>query len=592
MVRSNYENERTISSPGQGRAARVITARLAIAVLSLALALFVGVGAGAQSADERWVTLTARAIDARAGHASIDLSKAKGTFTAVRITVKGGALTLTHVELTYGDGTIYQERRAVVLRQNQKTRPIDSRSEDRFLDRIVLTFRGVAGELDRATIAIEGLQSPGGATAVRGPPAEAPSASPLPRNLTPGQPPSAETEGKGKGRGGEEVTIEDARRGVRGMQIGHPSEAQPPEPAKAPPAAPAVLRGASEPWDVVPVFYGTDRNREADGASNVYGSERARRLELGRALITVPKVHETPIIERPWVYRLPFTQIVLASEREDPKRHFTVREVRRLSQEEFLRLVRERLAPSRSYKNHALVFVHGFNCSFENALFRTAQIAYDIQFDGAPFLYSWPSKGAVGFHDYSYDRESSGQAEPYLRQFLEMVTHETGATSVSVIAHSMGSQLLLPVLRDLKRAPPPGVAISEVILAAPDVDRDAFENIAAELAGVSRGITVLAASNDFALDISRRFWGGVPRAGDVPAGGPIVTAGVDTIDITALSTKVFALNHSAYAEKSALLSDIQLLIQTGERPPDKREPILERVKTERGDYWRYPRLTR
>ncbi len=351
-------------------------------------------------------------------------------------------------------------------------------------------------------------------------------------------------------------------------------------------------RGVSEPWDIVPVFYGTDRNREAQATRVAYGSERARRLELGRALVTVPKVHEVPNIERPWVYRLPFTQIVLYSEAEDPKRHFTLKEVRSLTRDEFLRLVRERLGPSRSFKDHALIFVHGFNTSFEHALYRTAQIAYDIKFDGAPFLYSWPSKGALSSQDYSYDRESSGQAEPYLRQFLEVVARETGATSVSVIAHSMGSQLLLPVLRDLKRATPPGVAISQVILAAPDVDRDAFENIARELIGVSRGVTMLAAGNDRALGISRRFWGGLPRAGDVPAGGPIVIEGVDTIDVTAISTVLFALNHSGYAEKSALLQDIQLLIQTGERPPDKRVPILERVKTDRGDYWRYPKAGR
>ena len=280
---------------------------------------------------------------------------------------------------------------------------------------------------------------------------------------------------------------------------------------------------------------------------------------------------------------------MLYSESEDPKRHFTLKEVRELSKEEFLRLVRERLNPSSSYKNHALVFVHGFNCSFENALYRTAQIAYDIKFDGAPFLYSWPSKGTLSSQDYSYDRESSGQAEPYLRQFLEIVARETGATSVSIIAHSMGNQLLLPVLRDLKRAVPPGIAISQVILAAPDVDRDAFDNIAREVVGVSRGVTMLAAGNDRALDISRRFWGGVPRAGDVPASGPIIVEGVDTIDVTAISTLIFALNHSGYAEKSALLQDIQLLIQTGERPPDKRVPILERVKTDKGFYWRYPK---
>jgi len=345
-------------------------------------------------------------------------------------------------------------------------------------------------------------------------------------------------------------------------------------------------------WDVVPVFYGTDRDREERGAIAVYGAERARRLELGRALVTVPKVHQVPNIERPWVIRLPFTQIVLHREREDPNRHFTLKEVRPLTEDEFLRLVRARLGPSRSYKDHALVFVHGFNTSFEHALYRTAQIAYDLKFDGAPFLYSWPSKGALGRHEYSYDRESAGQAEPYLRQFIDVVARQTGATSVSVIAHSMGNQLLLPVLRDLNRIAPSGTVVSQVILAAPDVDRDAFENIAKELVGVSRGITLLAAGNDVALDIARRFWGGIPRAGDVPPGGPLVTKGIDTIDITAVSTEVFALNHSTYSEKIALLRDLQLLIRTGERPPDKRVPTLERVKTAKGHYWRSPPLGR
>jgi hypothetical protein len=87
-----------------------------------------------------------------------------------------------------------------------------------------------------------------------------------------------------------------------------------------------------------------------------------------------------------------------------------------------------------------------------------------------------------------------------------------------------------------------------------------------------------------------RLAGGVPRAGDVPATGPLVVAGVDTIDVTATSTDFFALNHSGYAEKSALLNDIQLIIQTGERPPEKRVPILERVQTPKGDYWRYPSM--
>jgi esterase/lipase superfamily enzyme len=73
-------------------------------------------------------------------------------------------------------------------------------------------------------------------------------------------------------------------------------------------------------------------------------------------------------------------------------------------------------------------------------------------------------------------------------------------------------------------------------------------------------------ANDRAMQAARRVAGGIPRAGDVPLDGPIIIEGIDTIDVTQTSLDYLALNHSIYAEKSALLNDIGLLLQTGERP--------------------------
>ena len=342
-----------------------------------------------------------------------------------------------------------------------------------------------------------------------------------------------------------------------------------------------------EKWDVVPVFFGTDRARDPDSNTRIsFTSDRAKRLELGRALVTVPKTHKVPDIERPWVYSLPFTSVVIYREEEDPAQHFTLRAVQALTEEEFLSVVRARLAKSSRFKDQALVFVHGFNTSFDDALYRTAQIAYDLKYDGAPLVYSWPSKGEVT--SYSYDRESAGQAQPHLREFLELAVAKSGAKQVSIIAHSMGNQLLLPVLRDLRQSLPEGIKLAQLILAAPDVDRDAFEFLASEIKGIGSGVTLYANGGDRALEVSKQFWGGIPRAGDVPDTGPVIVAGVDTIDVTATNSDVFSLNHSGYAENKALLNDIQLILQTGERPPDRRIPILRRVTTERGDYWQYP----
>ena len=74
----------------------------------------------------------------------------------------------------------------------------------------------------------------------------------------------------------------------------------------------------------------------------------------------------------------------------------------------------------------------------------------------------------------------------------------------------------------------------------------------------------------------------------MPLEGPLIISGIDTIDVTQTSTDYLALNHSSYAEKSALLNDISLLLQSGERPPDRRIPILQRIITPKGDFWRYP----
>lgn len=345
-----------------------------------------------------------------------------------------------------------------------------------------------------------------------------------------------------------------------------------------------VAAGPPAAWDIVPVFYGTDRAEEPTPERISYNADRARRLELGRALVTVPKIHEVPQVERPWAIRIPYFDVTIWEETEDRNKHFTMQEIKKLSKDQFLQLVRQRLGRSNRFKDHALVFVHGYNTSFDNAVYRTAQIAYDLKFDGAPFLYSWPSGGAIA--SYTYDRANADASKPYMREFLELVVKETGAKSISIIAHSMGNQPLMSVLKDMKSSTPDDVVISQVILAAPDVDLDTFADLASSIKGLARGVTLYAASNDRALMASRNFWG-YYRAGDVPAGGPVVLPGVDTIDVTAASTDTFSINHSGYAQKNRLLQDIRELILTGLRPPDQRELHPSRVATEKGDYWQY-----
>lgn len=352
---------------------------------------------------------------------------------------------------------------------------------------------------------------------------------------------------------------------------------------------PPATAEAAKPFDLVPVFYGTDRVVEPNTQRLQFSTERGHKLQLGRAMVSVPTAHKVPNIERPWVIELPYFKYKIYEEKEDPAKHFTMQEIAALTKEQLLVYVKERLAKSANFKDHAFVFVHGFNTSFDAAIYRTAQIAYDLKFDGAPFVYSWPSGGKVA--SYTYDRGSAEQAEPHLAEFLAFVVKESGAKNISLIAHSMGNEILLRVLERTRPVVPEGVVISQVILAAPDVDRDKFANIARQITDFAQGVTLYAASNDRALGYSARFWGGVPRAGDVPASGPLIIKGVDTIDVTSVSTDGLGLNHSGYAENKILLDDVGALLLDGVRPPDKRLPSLLKIDSAAGTFWRYPTIT-
>lgn len=355
--------------------------------------------------------------------------------------------------------------------------------------------------------------------------------------------------------------------------------------------------------DIQTIYYGTDRAREdtgtsGDGASRSiisktagapgtsagvsYGAERGHRLELGKALVSVPKSHQAASIERPWSIKV--LSLDLYKESEDPSRHFILSETSPLSEDEFVESTRANHPAESAYKDQAIVLVHGPGITFQSAVFRAASLAKALGFDGTFFVYSWPSNGEPA--SYYYNHGSAHQAEPHLRAFLALVSAKTGASRVNLIAHAMGASLLLRALRHGPGTSEMPIQIAELILAAPDAGRDEFLNLIAGVKDAAKGITLYASANDPALTVARRRSGGAGRAGDVEADGPLIAPGVDTIDATAMDKRVAALSHSAFADGNAMLRDIAALLRTSARPPDARTPDLQKIATPRGVYWR------
>jgi esterase/lipase superfamily enzyme len=221
---------------------------------------------------------------------------------------------------------------------------------------------------------------------------------------------------------------------------------------------------------------------------------------------------------------------------------------------------------NRSARRELFVFIHGFNVSFEDAARRTAQIHYDLKFDGAPIFFSWPA------HDrfiltYAADETNVAWSAPHFKQFLLEIVKHSGAQSINLIAHSMGNRALAAALREIELEMHQQARLfNQVILAAPDIDADDFRNnIAPAMQRTAQRLTLYASAHDEALLASQFIHRG-PRAGDA-GDGLIVIPGVDTIDVTAIDTSLWG--HSYYGSSNPVLHDLRMLLSRAIPPRDR-----------------------
>ncbi len=330
---------------------------------------------------------------------------------------------------------------------------------------------------------------------------------------------------------------------------------------------------ASDSYIVISTLFATDRSVDLRAAPNErFGSGRSE-LKYGVAHVSIPMTHELGALESPSVMRLEFS--------ERPDRHVMLMDVTVWKPEEYFDFLRFRVTASA--RRNVLVFVHGYNVSFSAAARRTAQMAYDLGFDGAPIFYSWPSKGEE--EGYFADEESIKWTEAHLEQFLEEVLTRSEAEAVYLVAHSMGNRAVTrAVTTVLNRKPELRPKLKELILAAPDIDADVFrDRIAPALVKAADNVTLYAASGDLALAASRTVHQH-PRAGD--SGEQIVVVpGIETIDASGQDTSF--LGHSYFAETGTLIADLYQLISHGQRAHDRKRLVPVGSGVQR--YWRMVR---
>lgn len=303
--------------------------------------------------------------------------------------------------------------------------------------------------------------------------------------------------------------------------------------------------------------------------AETYGNGRGT-LEVGTCEVSIPEEHEVGVVERPSILRLEFN--------EDPTRHVVLLDIERKPDDKFFAELKSDI--SQSADRQAFVFIHGYNVTFEGAALRTAQLKYDLKFDGPAIFYSWPSQG--GLLKYAVDENNVVWTVAHLEEFITDIVKKTGTKQIHLIAHSMGNRVLTSALQRLsqKLKPQELPMFNEVVLTAPDIDAEIFRrDIAPAIVKTAKRVTLYASSNDGALAASKKLHG-YPRAGE-SGENVVVVPGIDTIDVSGIDTSL--LGHTYYGDNDTVITDIVQLLRES-KPPNLRDRLREAMQNGR-KYW-------
>jgi esterase/lipase superfamily enzyme len=268
-----------------------------------------------------------------------------------------------------------------------------------------------------------------------------------------------------------------------------------------------VLIPASESADNtsrVPILVATTRGRAAVDTGDMFSSEPARALAYGRVTISIPPDDAREVGEIQWPSAPP----------GNPRNEFVTVSADYLDEKGFGAAVGSIAKATRRSK--AMVFVHGFNNRFDDAVYRLAQIVQDSGLPVIPVLFSWPSRGVIALGAYEYDREAARQSSASLEELLDMLARQPSIREVTVLCHSMGCLLTLKALNSMAaRVGRIGNKIRNVVFVAPDVGVDVFRQQIQEMGTSRPRFALFLSQDDAALKISRSISGGATRLGDI-----------------------------------------------------------------------------
>jgi esterase/lipase superfamily enzyme len=305
----------------------------------------------------------------------------------------------------------------------------------------------------------------------------------------------------------------------------------------------------------IDLFVATNRklkNGTMGCTDDLVGVEADALLKLGICRINVPKNHSTGEIN--------FTR----DNRKSSHEFFKVVSFKSLLEDKFIENIKKS-------KRIPLIFVHGFNVKYQEAVLRATQLAYDLKYQGPVILFTWPAGAGDGFLDdklinvtYKNNTKTALESVSFFKNFLNLF--KKNDIKINLIVHSMGHQVVLPALNAWVRensqqapvekredASEDGIPINELILNAPDFESDKFVELTENLKTICRRITLYCSYNDNAMAASEMI-NKTKRLGACA-----LVEGIDSINVSLLQDKG-ALGHGYYSTRPILTDVFQVLI--------------------------------
>ncbi len=289
------------------------------------------------------------------------------------------------------------------------------------------------------------------------------------------------------------------------------------------------------------IFIVTNRNQNNGNFSckeNAFGAKINNDLQFGICEVNVPKNHDSSEIK--------YTK----DGRQSSYNYYKTLDERSFNEADLINKIKDS-------NRTPLIFVHGFNVKYSEAILRAAQIAYDLKYQGLVILFTWPAGSGGDLFEtlnQTYDNNliSAKESVANFRDFIARLQSNNIVPNIAV--HSMGHQIVLPALAQLGAKNPQVQYVNELVLSAPDFNAQSFKDLSANIKTTAKRITIYCSYNDKAMTASK-----LVNSGD-RLGACNANRDFDVINVSLLNTANSGLGHSYYSSKEVLSDVVQLLI--------------------------------